>query len=229
MLTRPLSLPRFVLSLALVALVGACSDDDPAAPGPQPIVNSDPVVVPLFVQDESGASIDPATVDPITPLYEIRMANPVMGPDGAQLTWADFATVAGTATIECTAAGTSVALEMEGLIPNGLYTIWNVVLQSPGFDGTLDGLLANLTGMGAAGGVEGLDNGFRASSAGRASLSFTTPGGALSTVGTIGNCATEDEFEWHLVGAYHIDDMSHGPMVGPDGTVAEQFGFIFRQ
>ena len=37
-----------------------------------------------------------------------------------------------------------------------------------------------------------------------------------------------DNFEWHLVGAYHIDGRVYGPDLGPDGTVAEQFGFIHR-
>ena len=28
--------------------------------------------------------------------------------------------------------------------------------------------------------------------------------------------------------AYHIDSQTYGPDLGPDGTVVEQFGFIFR-
>jgi hypothetical protein len=47
--------------------------------------------------------------------------------------------------------------------------------------------------------------------------------------GSIGACALTDEFEWHVVGAYHIDGQSHGPSLGPDGTAVEQFGFIFKR
>lgn len=37
-----------------------------------------------------------------------------------------------------------------------------------------------------------------------------------------------EEFEWHLVGLYHIDSKTYGPVRGPEGTHAEQFAFIFK-
>ena len=59
-------------------------------------------------------------------------------------------------------------------------------------------------------------------------LSSVSPGQQLSMFGEIGHCGLTDEFEWHVVGTYHIDGKTYGPDLGPDGTVAEQFGFIFR-
>ena len=60
-------------------------------------------------------------------------------------------------------------------------------------------------------------------------MSAITEAGPLSAMGSIGACAPTDQFEWHVVGAYHIDGQSHGAVLGPDGTAVEQFGFIFKR
>ena len=86
-----------------------------------------------------------------------------------------------------------------------------------------------MIGIGALGLPAGTQNVFRASAAGDGSISATTSAGPLSMQGSIGACALTDEFEWHVVGAYHIDNASHGASLGPDGTAVEQFGFIFKR
>jgi len=48
-------------------------------------------------------------------------------------------------------------------------------------------------------------------------------------MGSIAGCALTGEFEWHVVGAYHIDGHDHGPQLGPDGSAVEQFGFMFKR
>jgi len=66
-----------------------------------------------------------------------------------------------------------------------------------------------------------------ASADGKGKITAITPASDLSMAGTIGGCVLTDEYEWHVAGAYHLDDKSHGPDLGPDGTAVEQFGFIF--
>jgi hypothetical protein len=184
-----------------------------------PIRDDQIVHVPLFIRDAAGQI--PSAPDAL--LYEARKMNPVLAPDGHQLTLAEFNTPAGSASAKCVSDGTHATAHVSGLIPNGVYTYWNVVFKAPGFDPTF----SNLIGLGALGAATGTQNSFRASASGEGELSAITPGGPLSTVGAIDACAL-DEFEWHVVGAYHIDGQTHGPTLGPDGSAVEQFGFKLK-
>jgi hypothetical protein len=215
--------------VALASVLATACDQSPVAPttvaGTAPAAitarTSDIVHIPFFVQDAGGQ----APSAPSTPLFEARKRNPVLGPTGRQLTLAEFAAVEGTVSVQCVAGGTQVTLQLRNLIPNGVYTIWNVVFKAPGFDPSF----ANLTGLGALGSGAGTQNVFKASATGDGALTATTVAGPLSMQGSIGGCALTDEFEWHVVGAYHIDGQSHGPSLGPDGSAVEQFGFIFKR
>ncbi len=216
---------RFPFLLVLLAFGAACdSATDPSPDAPNAIA-TDPITVALFVQDADGNPIEPATVDPATYLYENRAGEPVMAPDGSHITWSEFSTAKGSVSVRCQADGTRVEAELEGLIPNGVYTLWNVTFAEPGFEPTF----ANLSGVGAAGTSDGSRNAFIADASGRGSLTVTTPAGPLSQLGELGACALTDVFEWHIVGLYHIDGLTHGPDLGPDGTMAEQFAFVFTQ
>jgi hypothetical protein len=179
------------------------------------------VQLPLFIQDAGGRLPTGAS----TPLFEVRAHNPILAPDGHQVTLGEFNAVDGIASVQCLGRGTSVTLRLSHLIPDGVYTIWNVVFRDPGFDPTF----GNMIGLGALGSASGTQNAFRASATGDASISAITQAGPLSALGSIGACAPVDEFEWHIVGAYHIDGESHGPVLGPEGTAVEQFGFVFKR
>ena len=132
----------------------------------------------------------------------------------------------GTIEVGCVPGGTQVRLVLEGLLPNGVYTMWNVPFNAPG--PVLDAPNFNLSGRGVVGYPDGSQSRFVASAAGTATFEATTPGGDLSEFGRIADCALADEVEWHVIGAYHIDGQTHGPDLGPDGSAVEQFGFIFR-
>ena len=208
-----------VLLLSVFLLAG-CDANEPD----NPRASSDALLnVALSLVDEAGHPLDPATAAPDTPLYEFREHNPIMTPDGHHVTLAEFNAVRGRVEAECVRGGTEVTLELSGLIPNGLYTLWNLTFEAPGFEPTF----AHMIGIGAMGLADGSQNTFRASAAGAGRLTATTPPGALSMLGTLAPCALTGEFEWHVVGAYHLDDRSHGVHPGPDGTAVEQFGFIF--
>ena len=213
--------------LLLVVAFTSCSDDDQVAVEPtpdRPMAISDQVVnIPFFVETESRE----LPSNPNDLLYENRKHNPVLAPDGHQLTWAEFSAVRGDIMVECTDAGTYASLRLTGLIPNGVYTVWNVTVQEPGFDPAAE--MFNINGIGAAGKGDGSDNVFTADAQGTTEISLTSPGGNLSMFGEIRHCALTEQFEWHVVGSYHLDGNTYGPDLGPDGTVAEQFGFIFRK
>lgn len=206
----------------------------PAAPefGLQaaPIANTAADHVHTFVSDAAG---NPAVGD-ATPLYLRPMFGhaPIMAPDGHHVTLGEWDAVSGRAVVKCINKGTHTVIHVRGLIPDGVYTIWQLVFKAPGFDGTF----ANLVGVGALGANEGGDNAFRASASGEGEVSAITRGGPLSTLAPgattkydIAACSLQDEFEVHYVGAYHLDGRTYGPVPGARTTFAEQFGFAFHQ
>lgn len=214
----------FVLFVS-VLLFTSCKNDDDAIATPTPDATetlNTVIAVPFFVQNENQEM--PSNPDDL--LYEVRKNNPLIAPDGHQITWGEFASVQGDIEVECMNNQTKVSLNVKGLIPYGQYTIWNVTFDAPGMDPTHP--MLGLEGLGAAGKGDGSDNAFVANAMGEGSITLTSPGGPLSIVGSIGDCSLVDNFEWHVVGAYHVDGRTYGGDLGPDGTVAEHFGFIFK-
>lgn len=218
--------PRFFLCLmcCLVLVLTGCDMPTSYTDEREPSVNlTNPITMPFFITNGYGST----PTQPSSYVYESRRETPVKSPDGVHLTWADFSTVQGTAQVECGANGTFIEVELTGLIPNGVYTLWNVTFNAPGMDPSKE--MLNINGMGVVGPADGSENGFVASAQGTARISTTTAGGTLSMVGDMGHCALTDEAEWHLVGSYHLDHQTHGPDLGPAGTAVEQFGFIYKR
>jgi hypothetical protein len=182
--------------------------------------NSQLVHIPLFIRNAAGQ----IPSDPAELIFESSAGQPVLAPDGHQLTLAEFSTPKGRASVKCVESGTHAVLNLSGLIPHGVYSVFVLVFKSPGFDGTF----TNLIGLGSIGAAGGSANSFVADGSGAASVSAITPGGPLSMAGSIASCAPTGEFEFHLVAAYHIDGQTHGATPGPAGTFVKQFAFIFR-
>jgi hypothetical protein len=232
----------FILA-SMLMLSAACDVESPAPLEPAapsfalqmaPVRNDGIVALPFFVVDESGNAIDPATTPAGTELFDARAwaaggdIVPVSAPDGHTVTWGEFSAARGEISAKCVEAGTQVVLRLSNLIPGGVYTIWNVTFSEAGFQVPHPLFLApSFIGVGPSGPSDGSRNTFRASASGRASISTITPEGPLGTFGEIGGCALTDEFEWHVAGLYHMDGLSHGSDLGPIGTMAEQFAFIF--
>jgi hypothetical protein len=114
-------------------------------------------------------------------------------------------------------------MHFKGLIPNGVYTVWVVTFQSPGFEETL----SNVIGVGALGAGDGSQNSFTASAAGTASLSATMPTGAMSEFGTVGSCLGS-EYEIQFWSIYHMDGLTHGGSPGDESTWVLQSLFQFK-
>jgi len=198
----------------------------------RPTATSDELIpLPFFVRAENGDKIDPEETDSDMPLITDLGREPVVDPDGEEVTWGEWSGVNGSIFVECIEDGTYARLDISGLIPHGVYTVWNVTFEAPGFTGEFEApaLPANVKAFGPAGPSDGSRSMFLASASGEGSIMFTTPPGPLGTQGEIGECALTDELEWHVVGLYHSDGKTYGSERGPAGTHAEQFAFIFKK
>ena len=51
---------------------------------------------------------------------------PVLAPDGHQLTLEEWSTAEGISKVFCDGTTTHYELQLDGLIPNGVYTVWNI-------------------------------------------------------------------------------------------------------
>jgi hypothetical protein len=162
--------------------------------------------------------------DPNTLLWERRALQPVIAPDGHQVDLGEWLAASGRASAKCIDGGTHTVLHYSGLLPNATYTVWQLVFKAPGFQGNP---IDNRIGLGALGPNDGSANVFRTSASGEGELSAMTPAGPLSIQGSIGACAL-DAYEVHYVAAYHFDGLTHGGVPGPNGTFAEQIGFMFH-
>jgi hypothetical protein len=205
-----------IATLALFISVTSCHKEPPARDhGCDPLKVK---TIPIYnkVVDANGH----AAVADTTLLFDAVGNAPVKAPDGHQITLGEFNMASGQASVKCIQAGTHVVIHLEGLIPNGVYTIWTMTLKSPGYDGTF----ANVIGVGALGAPDGSQNAFTASAHGMASLSVTAPGGNLSAVGSVGNCFNS-EFEVLLSTAYHLDGLTHGGVPGDEATWVFQSAF----
>ncbi len=212
--------------LTTTAMSAAFSKADP------PVRNSDAELILDFLTAEDGTLDSPDDLlldaDPCD-LEQPTVLEPVLAPDGHQLSLSELADVTGSATLKCDAQGTRVTTHLSGLVPNGVYTIWLLTFEAPGF--TPD--FAHLIGEGALGSADGSQNSFVASPSGRASLSARQVAGPLSEFGEVTGCLF-DEFEFHLVGAYHPDGLTYGATPGPADApnpfcyFVEHFGFVFQ-
>lgn len=189
-----------------------------------------------YIVDADGNKLD-ATSDPGTLIYSARGDNPpLLAPDGHHLTLGEFDRPQGLAVVSCSDAGTHLTLSLSGLVPNGMYTLWNIVFQEPGFDGTM----SNAVGLGSFGANDGSDNAFTASPSGTGSISVVVPAGPLSNVVppqpevspdetyVVGSCLLE-EYQFHIDVNYHADGEAYGGFPGPAGTWAIQAAIGFPE
>ena len=148
-------MPLIILSI----LTGAgCRKDNISRPESHPSsqpslpLNVDLVHVAYHIEDAKKES----SLDETTLLWDNRGHTPIMAPDGHQVTFGEFNTVSGKAEITYLQQGTKVALNLKGLIPNGVYSIWVLTFKLPGYHATF----ANLIGNGALGFSDGSQNTF---------------------------------------------------------------------
>ncbi len=156
-------------------------------------------------------------------LWNKRGHSPILAPDGHQVTLGEFNMVTGGAEVTCVNQGTAIAISLQGLIPNGVYSLWIFTFKSPGFHNNFDHLIGN----GVLKLTNGAENIFTASSDGSASLSAIIHRQSLSIVGSVGDCLFS-EYEIHFMAAYHLNYVIHNGTPGNPNTWVTQFFFPFR-
>jgi hypothetical protein len=131
-----------------------------------------------------------------------------------QLTLDDFDNVGGSGHIERVAGGTRLTLDMTGLIPNGVYTVWSDFYKAPGL--TPD--FANSIALGAFGATDGSQNVFTADADGTAHFEGIQPAGPMSIVGEAPAYVLDSPVsEYYAFLAYHINGQTYGPEPAPVG------------
>jgi hypothetical protein len=216
------SINRFSVALVVALGFGVVSSQA------QPPLRND-VSVPNLAQVSDVNGNPPSSAD--TPLYGSRVCmagdprTPIIAPDGHQVTWGEWNDVEARAAVKCIREGSHVVVHASGLIPNGQYTVWVVVFDPPGFDGTMN----NAFGFGPLGAQDGSQNAFVADDDGEGQISGTLPPGLMSIIHKrpFDGCLT-DEFEFHVALAYHIDGQTYGPTPGPVCVWAVQRFFPFK-
>jgi len=138
----------------------------------------------------------------------------VLAPDGHHITLQEWNMAEGSALVSCENNQTKFSLEFSGLIPNGVYTVWNAILKMPqDATNSLD-FQADLNGLGALG--ESNQNVMLASNTGEASYEVTMGQGSLSMFGSRPACEITGSAGFALIVDYHIDGKTYGPNPGPD-------------
>jgi hypothetical protein len=219
------SIAKFSLALLTVLAFGASSGRAEA-----PLRNHEADLSPLALSQISDVNGNPPA-SPGTLLYFSRLCqagplDPILAPDGHQVTWGEWTDVEGQAAVKCIKEGSHIVVHFSGLIPNGQYTCWIVAFGSPGFDGST---LANAFTFGPLGLQDGSQNGFVASGSGEGQISAILPPGPMFIIHNrdFDGCLT-DEFEFHAAIVYHADGMTHGPTPGPVCTWAIQRVVVFK-
>ena len=212
----PRAASRLTLALLGVILIGSIAVAQTAFT-PTPFVFAEYG----YIVDADGNKLTTMS-DPMTPIYSARADNPpLLAPDGHHLTLGEFNRARGLAVISCNGAGTHLTLNLSGLVPNGMYTLWNIVFKDPGFDGTM----GNAIGLGSFGANDGSDNYFTASPSGTGLISVLVPAGPLSNVVpprpdasldetyVVTDCLL-DEYQFHIDVNYHSDGEAYGTYPG---------------
>lgn len=150
--------------------------------------------------------------NPDEPLYhanEPDELHPIVAPDGHHVTFGEWRQSGGTAQAACNGSiGTRFSLMLEGLIPNGVYTVQAVLVDFDGGpvrrgDGTLGPPGANV---------------FTASMSGDGMLQVTLPPGPMSQTGDAPDCVLTQVDSARIWVIYQIDGQ---PVDGSPGDNRE--------
>src|SRR5581483_9078594 len=234
-LKRPLILTATVLAvLALNARADDRHDNnaDHDSDGPGLSAASSVSVIPPWADPVYDVNSNP-TSDPNADVYSNAGGHcnhmfPITSPTGSPVTVSQWRAVEGVANVSVERQGTRIHLKLSKLQPNGVYTLWILGFGPPGV--TPD--LANLAGVGALGKPDGSQNRFVASAHGEAEFSILEQEGPYSAATVApGAFIPNNLFDlgaFMILGAYHPDGQTHGPVPGNAGCgYAVQFAFNF--
>lgn len=226
---------RSTVATAVVLLAGglrACDrDEEIMDPPPAELSESFTAVLvtEILVEVADADCRAQQDVDPATPLFHIPHTEavagacepllPLIAPDGERLTAGEYVAASGEATVTCVEGGTRYDFSFEGLIPDGVYTIWH-------FPGTGGGALASHPGD--------IQNVFTASPSGTSEFSVTGTAGPMTLFGAAEDCTLPvpatagDEFGLLFVLVYHKNNRDWGDFPGPEDTQTGHLAFPAR-
>jgi len=173
------------------------------------------------VRDDNGN----VPTDLSTPIYRHTSTTheAIIAPDQHHVTLQ----VDGSAHITRAAGGTELELELSGLVPNGVYTVWTALFQDPPFN--FDIHLPNFpdnVGLGAVGAIDGSESIINADENGNAIYGATITPGPLSIRGEATAYVLDGFSGFAVLGAYHIDGQTYGPVQGPHHVPHFFAGFV---
>jgi hypothetical protein len=192
--------------------------------------------VPFFGQVVNAAGM-PAT-DPSAPLFRAgtNPLVPLTRSNGAPITLDDFNNATGQIQIAAKpGGGTDVSVEVQGLFPGELYTVWAAINQAPGFP------QGPRVGFGAVSELgNGTDNFIMADANGKISLDLVQRQGPMTVQGSASDYAPRSPFtdaggnkvpfaNYTVAVAYHFNNPPPAPYLdpGPIGTWATQSVGVF--
>jgi hypothetical protein len=149
----------------------------------------------------------------------------IMAPDGHHVTLNEWSMASGTARVSCDGITTHYIFELNGLIPNGVYTLWNAILKMPQEPEVALDFPDSFESLGAL--KESQAKSFVASAQGEAQMEISVDPGSLSMFGAQPPCAITGTDAFIIVVDYHIDNMTHGPSPGPDFSDVAHLLFYF--
>ena len=204
-----------------IFIVTGCRKAAVFVPSPSPPLTSvivDLVHITSDIEDENYQSPSGET----TLLWNSHGHVPILAPDGHKLTMGEFNDASGKAAVTYLHEGTKIEINLQGLIPNGIYSISILTFKLPG----LHGSFGNPIGRGTLGLNGGNEHIFTAASDGTASLSAIVYAQSLSGFGSVGNCLCS-EYEIQLLAAFQSGNTLNSDLGNPDSWV-NQFAFQFR-
>lgn len=134
---------------------------------------------------------------------------PLTGPDGRQLTAGEWVEATGQVTISCIDGGTRYDFRLQGLISNGVYSVWHNLRPTEGAGGAF-GALASHPGD--------IRNSFTATTSGTVDFSVTGSAGRMTVHGSVPSCTlpipsrpeTYRQWSWIFSLVYHKDNRAPG-------------------
>ncbi len=158
--------------------------------------NGKPIFLSLFL-NKLLFTQDTFNPNPTVPL-------PVLAPDGHQVTLAEWVRGFGEVDINCIGEGTKYKMRFQGLIPNGVYTVFHFTNMGTGALATHPSSENNNT--------------FQASADGDAVLSVVATPGPMTLTGVMPQCSLTDLQREFFVVLYNIDSRSCGGAICGGGT-----------
>jgi hypothetical protein len=189
-------------------------------------------------QDKSGAVYVPLNplvdvdgnlaTEPDTLLYS-RIQYPreaIIAPDGHHVTLEEWLAVGGQGHITNTPQGTELSLELTGLVPGGVYTVWSFYFTDPPFNfAPFINTQSASVASGAIGAADGSESRLDADENGTATYVATIPPGPLSISGEAPSWVLDGYSSFAVVGVYDVEG-PYGTVPGPHHVGHFVVGFV---